>query len=96
MRRRSGVGPLATGLRRIDTSNMALKNAALFTLIGTFLLTNLLVAGFVLDVLNVARDLVPAIRMSSSLIHTFAALALTVFSFCVPQKPFLMPEPMMV
>jgi hypothetical protein len=72
---------LATGMRCVHTSDMALKNAALFALIGTLLLTILLVAAFILDVLNVARGLIPATRMLSSLIHAFAALAVTVFFY---------------
>jgi len=72
---------VAIGIRWVHTSNMALKNAALLALIGTLLLTILLVAGLILDVLNVARGLVPATKMLSSLIHSFAASALTVFFY---------------
>ena len=72
---------VATGMRCAHTSNMALKNAALFALIGTLLLTILLVAGLILDVLNVARGLIPATKMLSSLIHAFAAVAVTVFFY---------------
>lgn len=72
---------VATGTRCAHTSIMTLKNAALFALIGTLLLTILLVAGLILDVLNVARGLIPATRMLSSLIHAFAALAVTVFFY---------------
>lgn len=60
---------------------MALKNAALLALIGMLVLTILLVAGFVTDVLNVARGLIPVTKVSSSLIHSFAALAVTVFFY---------------
>jgi hypothetical protein len=60
---------------------MSLKNAALLALIGTLLLTILLVAGLISDVLNVMRGLIPETRMLSSLIHSFAALAVTVFFF---------------
>jgi hypothetical protein len=72
---------VATGTWCVHTSNMALKNAALFALIGTLLLTILLVAGLILDVLAVARGLIPATKMLSSLIHSFAALAVTVFFY---------------
>ena len=72
---------VATGIRSVHTSTMALKNAALLALIGTLLLTLLLVAGFFLDILNVARGLIPATKMLSSLIHSFAALAVTVFFY---------------
>jgi hypothetical protein len=60
---------------------MNLKNGALLALIGTLLLTILLVAGLISDVLNVMRGLIPATRILSSLIHAFAALAVTVFFF---------------
>ncbi len=60
---------------------MTLKNAALLALIGTLLLTILLVAGLVFDVLNVMRGLIPSTRMFSSLIHSFAALTVTVFFY---------------
>ncbi|MGD0135355.1 MAG: hypothetical protein ABSE57_25190 [Bryobacteraceae bacterium] len=60
---------------------MTLKNAALFALIGMLLLTILLVAGLILDVLNVSRGLIPATKMLSSLIHALAAVAVTVFFY---------------
>jgi hypothetical protein len=60
---------------------MSLKNAALLALIGTLLLTVLLVYGFVTDVLNVSQGLIPATKVASSLIHSFAALTVTVFFF---------------
>jgi hypothetical protein len=60
---------------------MSLKNAALLALIGTVLLTALLVFGFITDVFNVSQGLIPATKLLSSLIHSFAALTLTVFLF---------------
>jgi hypothetical protein len=72
---------LATCSRTDHTSSMSLKNAALLALIGTLLLTVLLVFGFVNDVLNVSQGLIPATKVLSSLIHVFAALTVTVFFF---------------
>jgi hypothetical protein len=60
---------------------MNLKNAALLALIGTLLLTILLVAGLIFDVLNFTRGLIPSTTMFSSLIHSFAALTVTVFFY---------------
>jgi hypothetical protein len=60
---------------------MNLKNSALLALIGTLLLTILLVAGLISDVLNVIQGLIPAVKMLSSFIHAFAALTVTVFFF---------------
>ena len=61
--------------------SMSLKNAALLALVGTLLLTCLLVFGFITDVLNVARGLIPATKVLSSLVHSFAAVTVTVFFF---------------
>jgi hypothetical protein len=60
---------------------MAIKNAALLALIGMVLLTILLVAGLISDVLNLMQGLIPVTTMLSALIHSFAALAVTIFFF---------------
>jgi hypothetical protein len=60
---------------------MSLKNAALLALVGTLLLTVLLIVGFVTDALNVSQGLIPAKTMFASLIHSFAALTVTVFFY---------------
>ncbi|MGA2337942.1 MAG: hypothetical protein ABSG08_21410 [Terriglobales bacterium] len=52
---------------------MTLKNAALLALVGTVLMTALLVWNFVFTFLNVLRDLVPAVSLFSSLIYAFGA-----------------------
>lgn len=58
---------------------MSLKNAALLALIGMLLLTILVVVGFIYDVLNVSQGLIPATRVLSSLVYSFAALTVTLF-----------------
>jgi hypothetical protein len=60
---------------------MTLKNAALLALLGTILLTVLLVWTFVLNVVNVLRDLVPALTLFSSFIYAFACLSVAVFFY---------------
>jgi hypothetical protein len=60
---------------------MSLKNAALLALIGTLLLTVLLAYGLITDMLNMSQGLIPATKALSSLIHSFAALTVTVFFF---------------
>jgi hypothetical protein len=60
---------------------MNLKSAALLALFATGLLAILLLAHFILDVLNAARGLVPAIRVVTSLIHVLASLSLAVFFY---------------
>jgi hypothetical protein len=49
------------------TPVMTLKNAALLALIGTMMVTILLVWSFVFTFLNVLRDLAPAVTLFSSL-----------------------------
>ncbi len=60
---------------------MTLKNAALLALVGTILITALLVWDLVFNVLNVLRGLVPAMLLFSSFIHAFGALTVAVFFF---------------
>jgi hypothetical protein len=60
---------------------MTLKNAALLALIGTVLMTALLLWNFALTLLNVLRDLVPAVTLFSSLIYAFGCLSVMVFFF---------------
>jgi hypothetical protein len=65
----------------VHTPTMTLKNAALLALVGTILMTALLVWNFVFTLLNVLRDLVPAVSLFSSLIYAFGSLTVMVFFF---------------
>ncbi len=58
---------------------MTLKNTAFLALVGMSLATILLVAGFIGDVFDVARGLIPAMRLLTSLIYTFASVSMVVF-----------------
>jgi hypothetical protein len=60
---------------------MTLKSAALLALVGTILMTFLLVWNFVFTLLNVLRDLVPAVALFSSLVYAFGSLTVAVFFF---------------
>jgi hypothetical protein len=60
---------------------MTLKTAALLAFIGTVLMTALLVWNFVLTVLNVLRDLVPAVTLFSTFIYAFGCFSVMVFFF---------------
>jgi hypothetical protein len=60
---------------------MTLKNAALLALIGTILMTALLVWTFVLNVLNALRGLVPAVTPFSSFIYAFGSFSVAVFFY---------------
>jgi hypothetical protein len=60
---------------------MSLKNAALLALIGMLLLTIVVIAGLITDVLNLSQGLIPAKTMLISLVHSFAALTVTAFFY---------------
>jgi hypothetical protein len=65
----------------VHTPTMTLKNAALLALIGTVLMTALLVWNFVLTFLNVLRDLVPAVTLFSTFIYAFGCFSVMVFFY---------------
>jgi hypothetical protein len=65
----------------VHTPTMTLKNAALLALIGTILMTALLVWNFVFAFLNVLRDLVPAVTLFSSFIYAFGCFTVAVFFY---------------
>jgi hypothetical protein len=60
---------------------MTLNKCALLALIGTALVTALLVWDLIFSLLNVMRGLVPAVTLFSSLIYAFGALTVAVFFF---------------
>jgi hypothetical protein len=80
MLRRSEV-LVAYDTGNIHTPVMTSKSAALLALIGTILMTVLLVWNFVLTLLNVLRDLVPAVTLFSSFIYAFGCFSVMVFFF---------------
>jgi len=63
----------------LHTPTMTLKNAALLALIGTILMTALLLWMFVLTFLNVLRDLVPAVTLFQSFVYAFGCFSVAVF-----------------
>jgi hypothetical protein len=65
----------------MHTPNMTLKNAALLALIGTVLMTVLLVWNFVFNLLNLLSGLIPAVTVFSSLIYAFGCISVMVFFF---------------
>lgn len=60
---------------------MTLKNTAFLALVGTVLVTILLIAGLITDVLGVVRGLIPAMRLLTSFIYAFAGLSVVVFLY---------------
>ena len=60
---------------------MNLKHAACLALVGTVMLTVLLMTDFIFDALNVLRDLIPATRLLTSFIYAFAGLSAVVFLY---------------
>jgi hypothetical protein len=67
--------------RLVHTPTMTLKNAALLALVGTILMTILLVWNFVFTFLNVLRDLVPAVALFSTFTYAFGSFSVMVFFF---------------
>ena len=58
---------------------MTMKSAASLALIGAVLVAVVLVVGFVSDLLNALRGLVPALRLVTSFIYAFAGVGAVVF-----------------
>jgi len=60
---------------------MTIKNAAFLALVGTILVTALLVWDLLFNIMNVVRGLVPAVVLFSSFIYAFCAFCVAVFFF---------------
>jgi len=60
---------------------MTLKNAALLALIGTIVMTILLVWNFVSTLLNVLRGVEAPVMLFASFIYAFGCLSVMVFFF---------------
>ena len=58
---------------------MTLKHASFLALVGTLLLTILLIVDLILNLLAIGRGLIPAVTLLTSLIRAFAAVTVTVF-----------------
>jgi hypothetical protein len=77
----SGGARVAGNMRSVHTPTMTLKNAALLALIGTTLMTALLVWNFVFTFLNVLRGVVPAVMFFQSFIYAFGSFSVMVFFY---------------
>jgi hypothetical protein len=60
---------------------MTMRSAASLVLLGAVLVMIVLVIGFVLDLLNVLRGLIPALRLVTSFIYAFASVGAVVFLY---------------
>lgn len=60
---------------------MNLRSAALLAFAGMILLLVFLLAGLFADLFAVARGLLPAMRLVTSLIYVFASLTVTLFFY---------------
>lgn len=60
---------------------MTTKTAALLALVGTTLITALLLWTFVFNLLNLLRDLVPAVTVFTSLIEAFGCFTAALFFY---------------
>jgi hypothetical protein len=80
-----GLGLKVSGLQIegciADTRNMTLKNAAVLALVGMTLLSVLVIAGFVRNVVAVMSDAIPVMAVLSSLVHAFAAVTVAMFFY---------------
>ena len=65
----------------IHTPSMTLKQASFLAFIGTLLLSILLVVDLILDLFSMARGLIAAVTLLTSLIRAFAAVSVTVFFY---------------
>ena len=72
---------LANDPESIHNPIMSLKNAALLALIGTILLTVLIVVGFISTLLGVMRGVIPAMALLRSLVHVFTTVTVLVFFY---------------
>lgn len=60
---------------------MNLRSAALLAFAGTLLLFVFLVAGLFADFIAVARGLLPAMRLVTSVVYVFASLTVALFFY---------------
>jgi hypothetical protein len=60
---------------------MTMRSAASLALLGAVLVTIVLVVGFILDLLNVLRGLVPALRLVTYFIYALAGVGAVVFLY---------------
>jgi hypothetical protein len=67
--------------RHAHTPTMTIKNAALLALIGTILMTALLLWTFVFTFLNVVRGVVPPVMLFQSFIYAFGSFTVMVFFY---------------
>jgi hypothetical protein len=71
----------AARLPKIHTPTMSLKSAALLALVGTGLLTLVLLGGLARDGWGVLHGVVPAVRLLTSLIRALAGITVVVFLY---------------
>ena len=60
---------------------MNLKTASFLALVGTLLLTALLLWNFLFTLLNVLHGIVPPVALFSSIIYAFGSLTVAIFIF---------------
>ena len=72
---------LPQSLTSVHTPTKTLKNAALLALIGTVLITVLLVRNLIFNLLNLLRSLVPSVTLFQSFICAFGCFSVAVFFY---------------
>jgi len=74
-------GKLRPDTRRVHTPTKTLKNAALLALVGTIVMTVLLVWNFVSNFLNVLRGVDAPVVLFSSFIYAFGCFSVAAFFY---------------
>jgi hypothetical protein len=72
---------LRLNTRSVHTPTMTFKNAALLALVGTILMTVLLVWNFVSNMVNVLRGVEAPVVLFASFIYAFGCFTVMVFFF---------------
>jgi hypothetical protein len=73
--------PVASDPVGVHNPTMTLKNAALLALIGTIVMTVLLVWNFVSNMVNVLRGVEAPVALFASFIYAFGSFTVMVFFF---------------
>lgn len=84
---KAGAG-VAAAIGNVHTSTMTLKNAALLALVGTILMTALLLWVLVANVANVLRGVEAQLVLFSSLVYALGCFTVMVFIYVSLQKLF--------
>jgi hypothetical protein len=60
---------------------MTIKSAACLAMVGMIMLSVLLVAGFIRDLVALLQGIIPAMGILTSLVHTLASVTVAIFFY---------------